>query len=152
MQEQKNAEEREVNQHIGLSRGGKTTKLHAVVDSLGNPIAFLLTGGHVHDSVPAIALLGELDVTGSYILGDKAYGSSDILNWIDKKNASCGIPPKSNCTDPWPVDWFRYKERHLVECFFNKIKHFRRVATRYDKLAKSFLAFVYIASIFRLTQ
>ncbi len=50
------------------------------------------------------------------------------------------------------VDWYRYKERHLVECFFNKIKHFRRVATRYDKLAESFLSFVYIAAIFKLTQ
>ncbi|EOO27091.1 hypothetical protein IIU_05958 [Bacillus cereus VD133] len=58
------------------------------------------------------------------------------------------IPPKA----PWVVDWYLYKKRHLAECFFNKIKHFRRVATRYDKLATSFLAFVYIAAIFRLTQ
>ena len=71
---------------------------------------------------------------------------------ISSKNATYTIPPKANTVEPWPVDFCLYKERHLVECFFNKIKHFRRVATRYDKLAKSFLAFVYIASIFILSK
>ncbi|OME88857.1 IS5 family transposase [Paenibacillus lautus] len=137
---------------MGVSRGGKTTKRHAVVDGLGNPLAFLLTGGQVYDSVPAIELLQELDITGSHILGDKAYGSEAIRNWITTKQATYTIPPKTNSQHPWKVDWYRYKERHLVECFFNKIKHFRRVVTRYDKLAKSFLAFIYIASIFKLTQ
>ncbi|WP_177218119.1 IS5 family transposase [Paenibacillus algorifonticola] len=148
----KNADGHEVNQHIGVSRGGKTTKLHTVVDGLGHPLAFLLTGGQVYDSVPAIELLQELDITGSHILGDKAYGSEAIRNWITTKQATYTIPPKANSQHPRKVDWYRYKERHLVECFFNKIKHFRRVATRYDKLAKSFLAFIYIASIFKLTQ
>ena len=62
------------------------------------------------------------------------------------------IPPKSNNPDPWYCDFWLYKERHLVECFFNKIKAFRRVATRYDKLATSFLAFVYVASIWLLSN
>ena len=57
------------------------------------------------------------------------------------------IPPQSNVSEPWPVDWCLYKERHLVECFFQKLKWFRRIATRYDKLDASFLAFVYIAAI-----
>lgn len=61
--------------------------------------------------------------------------------------ATVVIPPKSNAKEPWPVDYCLYKERHLVECFFQKIKWFRRVATRYDKLDKSFLAFVYMAAI-----
>ncbi|MEK3834055.1 transposase [Paenibacillus sp. FSL R7-0128] len=86
------------------------------------------------------------------MLGDKAYGSEAIRNWITAKQASYTIPLKANSQNPWNVDWYRYKERHLVECFFNKIKHFRRVATRYDRQAKSFLAFVYVASIFKLTQ
>jgi len=72
-----------------------------------------------------------------------AYGSEAIRNWITNKQATYTTPPKTNSQHPWKVDWYRYKERHLVECFFNKIKHFRRVATRYDKLAKSFLAFIY---------
>ncbi|OZQ77381.1 IS5 family transposase [Paenibacillus odorifer] len=134
-------------QHIGVSRGGKTTKLHTVVNGLGNPIAFLLTGGQVYISVPAIDLLQQLDITESHILDDKAYSSEAIRNWITAKHSSYTIPPKANSLNPWNVDWYRYKEHHLVECFFNKIKHFRRVATRYDKLAKSFLAFVYVAAI-----
>ncbi|WP_141506244.1 IS5 family transposase [Paenibacillus luteus] len=148
----KKVEGHEVNQHIGISRGGKTTKIHTVVDGLGNPIAFLLTGGQVYDTVPVMDLLQTLDITGSHILGDKAYGSETVRNWITAKQASYTIPPKANSQNPWKVDWYRYKERHLVECFFNKIKHFRRVATRYDKLAKSFLSFVYVAAIFKLSQ
>jgi transposase len=97
-------------------------------------------------------LLQEFEITGSNILGDKAYGSEAIRNWITAKQASYTIPPKTNSRNSWKVDWYLYKERHLVECFFNKIKHFRRVATRYDKLAKSFLSFVYVAAIFKLTQ
>lgn len=90
----KNAPGHEVNQHIGVSRGGKITKLHTVVDGLGNPLAFLLTGGQVYDSVPAIDLLQKLDITGSHIHGDKAYGSEAIRNWITTKQASYTITPK----------------------------------------------------------
>lgn len=141
-----------MNQHIGNSRGGKTTKIHTLVDGLGNPLAFLLTGGQTHDAVPAIPLLEQIEVAGSNILGDKAYGSEPIREWISAQGGTYTIPPRENAKKPWKVDWYLYKERHLVECFFNKIKHFRRVATRYDKLAKSFLAFVYVATIFKLTQ
>lgn len=112
----------------------------------------MLTGGQVFDSVPTIDLLNQLNIADSNIIGDKAYGSQAIRQFIDEQGASYTIPPRENSTDPWDVDWALYKERHLVECFFSKLKHFRRVATRYDKLAKSFLAFVYIASIFKLTQ
>ncbi|MEK3658871.1 transposase [Paenibacillus sp. FSL F4-0236] len=78
--------------------------------------------------------------------------SKAIRNWITAKQASYTIPPKANSQNSWKVDWYRYKEQHLVECFFNKIKHFRRVATRYDKLAKSLLSFVCVAAIFKLTE
>ncbi|HAJ4019733.1 TPA: transposase, partial [Escherichia coli] len=81
---------------MGVSRGGKTTKLHTVVDGLGNPLAFLLTGGHVYDSVPAINLLQGFDLTGSHIVGDKAYGSEAIRHWITAKQAAYTIPPKAN--------------------------------------------------------
>ena len=73
--------------------------------------------------------------------------ASEILAYINEHGATVVIPPKSNAKDPWPVDYCLYKERHLVECFFQKMKWFRRVATRYDKLDKSFLAFVYMAAI-----
>lgn len=141
-----------MNQHIGISRGGKTTKIHTLVDGLGNPLGFLLTGGQTHDAVPTIPLLEQFEIAGSNILGDKAYGSEEIREWISSQGGTYTIPPRENAKNPWRVDWFLYKERHLVECFFNKIKHFRRVATRYDKLAKSFLSFVYVAAIFKLTQ
>ena len=75
------------------------------------------------------------------------YGTKEILSYIKEHGATVVIPPKSNAKEPWAVDYYLYKERHLVECFFQKIKWFRRVATRYDKLDKSFLAFVYMAAI-----
>lgn len=68
------------------------------------------------------------------------------------KEATYTIPPKTNVSNPWKCNFHVYKERHLVECFFNKLKHFRRVATRYDKLAASFMAFTYIAAIFLLSK
>ena len=70
-----------------------------------------------------------------------------ILEYIREHGATVVIPPKSNAKEPWRVDYWRCKERHLIECFFQKIKWFRRDATRYDKLDKSFLAFVYMAAI-----
>ena len=81
------------------------------------------------------------------MLADRAYGARAIREYISAHGASYVIPPQSNVSNPWPVDWHLYKERHLVECFFRKIKWFRRIATRYDKSDASFLAFVYLASI-----
>ena len=130
-----------------MSRGGRNTKIHALVDSLGNPLAFLLSYGNDHDSKHAIALLNQINIEGSNILGDKAYGAKAIRDHIESQGASYTIPPKSDVPDPWSVDWYTYKERRLVECFFQKLKWFRRVFTRYDKLDASFLAFVYIAAI-----
>lgn len=106
----------------------------------------------MHDSTLAVDVLSNIDIKGSNILGDKAYDTKEIKEYIDLQEASYTIPPKSNAQNPWYCDWWVYKERHLVECFFNKIKHFRRVSTRYDKLASSFLAFVYVASIFILSK
>jgi len=100
----------------------------------------------------ATDVLSHVDINGSNILGDKAYGTMEIRKYITSKEASYTIPPKSNTNNPWHCDWWIYEERHLVECFFNKIKHFPRIATRYDKLANSFLAFIYIAAIFVLSK
>jgi transposase len=134
-------------QDIGLSCGGKNTKIHAVVDGLGNPIRLIFTSGEVHDSKQGIPLLDGFDLSNSAVLGDKAFGTVEILTYIRSAGAEVVIPPKSNAKNPWECDYYRYKERHLVECFFNKIKHFRRIATRYDKLSSMFQAFVYLASI-----
>lgn len=106
----------------------------------------------MHDANAAIDLLSELEIAGSNILGDKAYGSQKIRDYITAQKARYTIPPRENCVEPWPCDFHIYKERHLVECFFNKLKVFRRVATRYDKLATSFLAFLHLASIWILLK
>ena len=132
---------------VGVSKGGRNTKIHALVDGLGNPLAFLLSPGNDHDSKHAVSLLGQVNIEGSNVLGDKAYGAKAIRDYIESREASYTIPPKNDVADPWPVDWYAYEERHLVECFFQKLKWFRRVFTRYEKLDVSFLAFVYIASI-----
>ena len=89
----------------------------------------------------------KIDIEGSNLLADKTYGTKEILAHIREHGATVVISPKSNAKEPWPVDYWLYKERRLIECFFQKIKWFRRVATRYDKLDKSFLAFVYMAAI-----
>ena len=136
------------NQCIGVSRGGRSTKIHAVVDALGNPIHVQLSAGNVHDVKVAQEMLEAVKLRlGMTVLADKAYGKWELREFIVNLGADFCIPPKSNESDPWYVDWWLYKERHLVEIFFLKLKEFRRVATRYDKLASRFLAFVHLACI-----
>ena len=101
----------------------------------------------MNDSSAAIEVLSHVELAGSMIIGDKGYDSDEILLYIEDQDAMHTIPPRSNRNHQRKIDWWVYKERHLVECFFNKLKHFRRVATRYDKLASSFFAFVLLASI-----
>ena len=126
---------------------GKKTENKAVGRTKGGLVAFLLSPGNDHDSTHAIELMKKTDITGSNFLGDKAYGTKEIIAYIKEHGATVVIPPKSNAKEPWEIDYCLYKERHLIECFFQKIKWFRRVATRYDKLDKSFLAFVYMAAV-----
>lgn len=149
---EKDAENSETNQDIGTSRGGKNTKIHAVVDALGNPIKLILTPGNVNDNVVAIKTLSGIELTGSVVMGDKAYGTKDIREYIESQGATYCIPPKANAVAPWETDFYQYKERHLVECFFNKLKQFRRIATRYEKLSRNFLSFALLASIMILLK
>ncbi len=142
----------ETNQDIGVSRGGKNTKIHALVDGIGNPVKLFFTGGNVHDSAVAIDILSSVEISGSVVMGDKAYGSKEIRDYITEHGATYAIPPKANNPDPWDCDWWQYKERHLVECFFNKLKHFRRIATRYDKLISRFKTFTFLAAVMILLK
>ncbi len=132
---------------VGRTRGGLNTKLHAIVDGLGNPVEFMLSAGNDHDSVHAVELLKKVEISGSNVLADRAYGAKTIRAYLLERGVSYVIPSQSNVSEPWPVDWWLYKERHLAECFFQKLKWFRRIVTRYDKLDTSFLAFVYRSSI-----
>ena len=112
---------------VGMSKGGRNTKIHVAVDGLGNPVALFLSAGNDHDSIHAVPLLKMVEIEGSNILADRAYGTKEIREYIVSQKAKYTIPPKSNAKEPWEVDWLTYKERHLVECFFQKIKWFRRV-------------------------
>ena len=117
---------------------------------MGKPIHFALTAGNKHYCVCTFDLLPQIDIEGNNILANKAYGSLKIREYIAFQKASYTIPPKSNAKEQWEYDNRRYIERHFIECFFNKIKHFRKLATRYDKLATSFLAFIHCAAVFIL--
>ena len=121
-----------------------TTKIHAVVDALGNPLRILLTGGNVHDISPAPGLITGL--SANFILADKAYDAQTFIDLACSQGSHIVIPPKSNRREQRDYDRHIYKERHLVECFFAKLKSYRRISTRYEKLSRTFKAAVMIAS------
>jgi transposase len=126
-----------------------STKIHAVVDALGNPLRFILTPGQVNDITQAEALIADLP-TG-HVLADKGYDSKALRDTIVNQNAVPVIPPRK--TSPQvPCDFALYCERNLVERFFLKIKHFRRIATRYDQTPRAFLSILYLVSAFIWTK
>ena len=131
---------------MGRSRGGLTTNIHAVVDAKCLPIRLGLTPGQAYDGEAAMELLNALP-EDAMVLADKAYDANAIRDMIDGQGAWANIPPKSNRKDPICFSPHLYKARNLVERFFNKIKHFRRIATRYDKLAANYMAMIKLASI-----
>ena len=130
---------------MGRSRGGLTTKIHVVVDANGLPIALKLTEGQAHDAPPALDLLSAMG-PGQILLADRAYDSDALRDSLAARGAWANVKPKSNRTRTLAFSAFLYKERNLVERFFNKLKHFRAVATRYDKLAENYLAGIKLAS------
>lgn len=110
------------------------------VDALGNPIRWLLTGGEVHDSTQGKALIEGL--TGQSVLADKGYDSNEFIAYIQEQGMSAVIPPKCNRIEQREYDKSLYKDRNLVERFFSRMKHFRRIATRYEKLDRNFLSLI----------
>ena len=130
---------------MGRSRGGLTTKIHALVDANGLPIALKLTEGQAHDAPPAIELVADIG-PGQILLADRAYDTDALRDSLAARGAWANVKPKTNRTRTLAFSAFLYKERNLVERFFNKLKHFRGVATRYDKLAENYLAGVKLAS------
>ena len=122
-----------------------STKIHALVDALGNPIGFLLTPGQAHDLAGADALLPL--VVADIVIADKAFDAdARVIEPLAAANKIAVIPPKSNRTTPRQYDKELYKARHLIENFFCKLKQFRAIATRYDKRARNFLAAIYLAA------
>jgi transposase len=131
---------------MGRSRGGLTTKIHAVVDRNGLPVRLALTPGQDHDNALATDLLANLKPR-SLVLADRAYDADAIRKLVNEQDAFANIPPKRNRKDPICFSPFLYKARNRIERFFNKMKHFRRIATRYDKLAANYLAALKLASV-----
>ena len=133
-------------QHMGRSRGGLTTKIHAVVDTNGLPVQLGLTPGETHDNRLCSALLNELRPR-TMLLADRGYDADWIRALASEQGAWANIPPKRNRKEAICFSPYLYRARNLVERVFNKIKQCRRIATRYDRLAANYLAFIKLASI-----
>jgi transposase len=131
---------------MGRSRGGLTTKIHAVTDGRGLPIRFALTPGQAHDAQCAADLLGRL-AEGCVVLADKAYDADWIRAKIESQGAAPNIPDKANRKHRHCFSATLYRERNRIERFFNRIKHYRRVATRFEKHAANYLAMLKLAAI-----
>jgi transposase len=131
---------------MGRSRGGLTTKIHALVDADAMPIALKLTKGQAHDGRSAADMLDAL-AEAQILLADRAYDSDALRKSLDQRGAWANIKPTPNRKNIPTFSSYLYRHRNLVERFFNKINHYRTVATRYDKRADNFLAGVKLASI-----
>jgi putative transposase len=123
---------------LGRSRGGFSTKVNIAVDALGNPVRFILAAGQVHDVCEAEELIDGFSC--DHVIADKAYDSNQFRDAVAARGGSAVIPSKANRLQAIPYDKHVYKERNLVERFINKIKHYRRIATRYDKTALSYFS------------
>lgn len=131
-------------QSLGRSRGGLSTKIHLATDALGNALRFILTGGERNDITQAGLLIE--DLFADYVIADKGYDSEAFVLQLKGQNSEAVIPSRVNHKVQREIDKHLYKERHLIENQIGKLKHFRRVFSRFDKLAKNYLSFIYLAS------
>ena len=131
-------------QALGRSRGGFSTKVHVSVDGLGNPLRFTLTPGQQHDITQAEALIS--GSRGEYVIADKGYDAQQFIDYLTEAGMVAVIPARANRKEARDYDTHLYRERHVVECFIGKIKHYRRVFSRFDKLASRYLGFLQFAA------
>jgi transposase len=128
-----------------------STKIHTLVDALGNPVGFHLTSGEAHDLIGADHLIPTM--RAATLIADKAFDADErVINPLTAVGKQVVIPPKSNRKRPRGYDKHLYKTRHLIENFFARLKQYRAIATRYDKTARNFLAAVSLARYRRLAQ
>ena len=130
---------------MGRSRGGLTTKIHALVDANGLPFALKLTEGQAHDGRSASDLLGQI-TAGQTLLADRGYDSDALRRALKERGAWANIKPMPNRVNVPSFSPFLYRYRNLVERFFSKLKHYRAIATRYEKHAANYLALVKLAA------
>jgi transposase len=131
-------------QAMGRTKGGMNTKIHAVTDEAGLPVRLFVTAGNDADISHAETMAEELDA--EMLVADKGYDSDEFRASLKASDITPCIPSRSNRKHPQPYSKPSYRKRHVVENFFERLKNFRRVATRYDKLAETFLGFVCLAS------
>ena len=122
-----------------------TTKIHVIVDALGNPVALSLTPGQAADITQAVPLLDQVEP--EVFLADKEYDSDALVEMLKARGITPVIPSKSNRREPRATDFALYRERNLVERFFCKLKQYRAISTRYDKLANTLLAAVALVCV-----
>ena len=130
---------------MGRSRGGLTTKIHALEDANGLPFALKLTEGQAHDGRSASDLLGQI-TAGQTLLADRGYDSDALRRALKERGAWANIKPMPNRVNVPSFSPFLYRYRNLVERFFSKLKHYRAIATRYEKHAANYLALVKLAA------
>ncbi|MGR1217455.1 IS5 family transposase [Metapseudomonas otitidis] len=130
---------------MGKSRGGLSTKIHAAVDALGNPVRLLLTPGQASEYGQAQALLDGFSPEA--VLADKGYDSDAFVEAIQNLGAKTVIPSRRDRLEPRDLDLHLYQERNLVERFFQKLKQFRRIATRFERLARNYQSMLSLVSI-----
>jgi transposase len=131
---------------IGRSRGGRTSKIHALADDRGRPVAFALTPGNVADITMATSLLGAVDKP-KRLLADKAYDADSFRNWLKHRKIKAVIPSTATRRTPYPLDQKIYRRRNVIERMFCKLKNWRRIATRYDRHAQNYLSGLALAAI-----
>ncbi len=135
---------------LGRSKGGLSTKVHAATDALGNPVRFILTGGERNEITQTEGLLEGFKA--NYVLADKGYDGQRAMNAIATTGAKPVVPRRTTTAQWRPFDRELYKERNMIERFFSKIKNFRRIATRYDKLARNYLGFLNLVAALKCCQ
>lgn len=132
-------------QALGKSRGGRTSKLHALTDGKGRPRVFILTAGNTNDITVAADLIERAGPI-RHLLADKAYDANHLRRLLAKRRIKAVIPSTASRTRPIAYDATLYKERNRIERFWCRLKDWRRIATRYDKLARNYLSGAYLAA------
>lgn len=144
------------NENLGRGQGGFSTKIHALSDALGNPVKFILSPRNDHDITNMEGLVKDLKNTN--VLADKGYDSENFVKFLEKNGCEVLIPSRSNSKKKRVFDKHIFIERHLIENLFSKIKHFRRISSRFCKISSSFLSFFafrgssVMASLISLTE
>ena len=124
---------------VGRSRGGRTSKIHCLADHDGRPVAFGLTPGNVADISMAVPLMSGSAPTRQ-LIADKAYDAANLRRWLAERRTKAVILSTASRTMPYPLDRRAYKRRNTIERLFCRLKNWRRIATRYERLARNYLS------------